>query len=96
LQTWAVNFNPNELKLPSLSDETLRAAMGGAVAFISPEADIVEAVRQARFGSELWPYFLAAAIIAMLVEMWLSRSGRAPAKNAGVAAAHEHAAVATE
>jgi hypothetical protein len=69
--------------------------MGGAVAFISPEADIVEAVRQARFGSELWPYFLAAAIIVMLVEMWLSRSGRAAAKNAGVAAAHEHATVAT-
>jgi hypothetical protein len=96
LQTWAVNFNPNELKQPPLADETLRAAMGGAVAFISPEADIVEAVRQARFGSELWPYFLAAAIIAMLVEMWLSRSGQASAKNVGVAAAHDHAAVATE
>jgi hypothetical protein len=93
LQTWAVNFNPNELKLPPLPDETLRAAMGGAVAFISPEADIVEAVRQARFGSELWPYFLAAAIIAMLVEMWLSRSGRSSAKDADVASSHDHATV---
>jgi hypothetical protein len=76
LQSWAVNFNPTELKLPPLSEPSLQAALGGAVVFFSPEIDIVDAVRQARFGSELWPYFLIAAIIAMLVEMWLSRSSQ--------------------
>ncbi|MDZ7290397.1 MAG: BatA and WFA domain-containing protein [candidate division KSB1 bacterium] len=77
---WAVNFNPVELKLPVLSDQAFKTAMGtDAVVLISPEADLVTAVRQARYGSELWRYFLVAAIIAMLTEMWLSRSTQ-PAK----------------
>ena len=89
LQTWAVNFNPAELKLPPLADEALQTAIGGAVAFISPEVDIVEAVRQARYGSELWQYFLVAAIIAMLVEMWLSRSSSAANMPAGTSSVQE-------
>jgi len=93
LQTWAVNFNPVELKLPPLSDEALQAAIGGAVAFISPEVDIVEAVRRARYGSELWQYFLIAAIIAMLVEMWLSRSTSTAKMSAGASSAHETVSV---
>lgn len=95
LQTWAVNFNPTEMKLPPLSETALQAALGGAVAFISPEVDIVDAVRQARYGSELWQYFLAAAIIAMLVEMWLSRSGQVSTKRVGVASSHDTTSILT-
>jgi len=95
LQTWAVNFNPHELKLPPLSESALQAAMGGAVAFISPEVDIVEAVRQARFGSELWQYFLIAAIIAMLVEMWLSRSTEQASANGDAAKSQQAASMST-
>jgi hypothetical protein len=89
LQAWAVNFNPMELKLPPLSEAALQAAIGGTVAFISPSVDIVEAVRQARYGSELWQYFLVAAIIAMLVEMWLSRSASSAKTSVGTLSAHE-------
>jgi hypothetical protein len=89
LQTWAVNFNPHELKLPPLPDQALQSAVGGAVAFISPEVDIIEAVRQARYGSELWQYFLVAAIIAMLVEMWLSRSTSSTKLPVGASSSHE-------
>jgi len=95
LQTWAVNFNPAELKLPPLPDQALQAAIGGAVAFISPEVDIVEAVRQARYGSELWQYFLVAAIIAMLVEMWLSRSSGSAGANVDAAKSQKAASMST-
>jgi hypothetical protein len=95
LQAWAVNFNPVELKLPPFSESALQSALGGAVAFISPEVDIVEAVRQARYGSELWQYFLVAAIIAMLVEMWLSRSASST-KTVGAASSHATASVVTQ
>ncbi len=95
LQTWAVNFNPAELKLPPLSDAALQTAIGGAVAFISPEVDIVEAVRRARYGSELWQYFLVAAIIAMLVEMWLSRSSGAVSGNVDAAKSQQAASTST-
>jgi len=95
LQTWAVNFNPTELKLPPLPDQALQAAIGGAVAFISPEVDIVEAVRQARYGSELWQYFLVAAIIALLVEMWLSRSSGPANGDVGMAKSQQTASMST-
>lgn len=94
LQAWAVNFNPVELKLPPLGDQDWKSAIGGAsVAFISPEVDVLAAVRQARFGSELWPYFLIAAIIAMIVEMWLSRSTSAAKKPVSASSSHETASV---
>ncbi len=94
LQAWAVNFNPVELKLPPLADQDWKSAIGGnSVAFISPEVDVLAAVRQARFGSELWPYFLVAAIIAMIVEMWLSRSTSAAKMPVSASSSHETASV---
>jgi hypothetical protein len=70
--------------------------MGGApVTFISPEADMMQAVRQTRYGSELWQYFLAAAIIAMLVEMWLGRSGGQTTTSVGKPSPHETTSIAT-
>jgi hypothetical protein len=96
LQAWAVNFNPVELKLPPLGEQDWKSALGGnSVTFISPEVDVVAAIRQARFGSELWPYFLVAAIIAMFVEMWLARSTRQAQMGAGKSTSHEPASIAT-
>jgi hypothetical protein len=94
LQAWAVNFNPVELKLPPLGDQDWKLALGGnSVAFISPEVDVLAAVRQARFGSELWPYFLVAAIIAMIVEMWLARSTSSTKMPVSASSSHETASV---
>jgi hypothetical protein len=96
LQAWAVNFNPVELKLPPLGEQDWKSAIGGnSVAFISPDVDILAAVRQARFGSELWPYFLAAAIIAMIVEMWLAQSTGQSKSGVGKSASHESASIST-
>lgn len=94
LQAWAINFNPVELKLPPLGEPDWKSAIGGnSVAFISPEVDILAAVRQARFGSELWPYFLLAAIIAMIVEMWLARSTASAKMPVSASPSHETASV---
>jgi Mg-chelatase subunit ChlD len=96
LQAWAVNFNPVELKLPPLADQDWKSALGGnSVAFISPDVDILAAVRQARFGSELWLYFVVAAIIAMIVEMWLSRSAGQSQMGVGKSASRESTSIAT-
>jgi hypothetical protein len=93
---WPVNFNPIELRLAPLEDRLLEAASGAAsLTFVSPEVDVLAAVRQTRYGSELWKYFLAAAIMAMLVEMWLSRSARQPKMSKGKTSSHEAASLTT-
>jgi hypothetical protein len=96
LSVWAVNFNPQELKQPLLADRILETASGAAsFTFLSSDVDILAAVRQARYGSELWPYFLIAAIIAMIVEMWLSRSTPQPEMSIGRPPSQEAASVKT-
>jgi hypothetical protein len=93
---WSVNFNPAELKQPRLETQALQTASGAAsLTSISPGADVLAAVRQTRFGSELWKYFLAAAIIAMIVEMWLSRSTRQAKTGRGRQSSQEATSVST-
>ena len=38
--------------------------------------DISQIILQARFGSELWRYFLLAALILALIEMTIARSAK--------------------
>jgi hypothetical protein len=37
---------------------------------------ISEAVKQSRFGIELWRHFLIAALLVALIEMFVARSGK--------------------
>jgi hypothetical protein len=92
LQAWAVNFNPQEMQQPPFASQTLEAASGaGSLILLSSDADLLTTVRKARHGSELWPYFLVAAISAMLIEMWLSRSARQPKVSVGKSMSQETA-----
>ncbi len=43
---------------------------------IDKESNITEKILQARFGSELWRYFLLVAIILALVEMTIARNAK--------------------
>jgi hypothetical protein len=43
---------------------------------IEKDEDPLQLILQARFGSELWRYFLLAAILVALVEMTIARSAK--------------------
>jgi hypothetical protein len=44
--------------------------------WIDPESDFKSVIYQSRFGSELWKYFLIAALILALIEMFIARSAK--------------------
>ncbi len=77
LHKWAVNFSAEEMSAPALTQEQLAAALGVKEFIELPkDGDLRASIENARYGSELWRWFLLAAIIAMIVEMLLYR-GRA-------------------
>jgi hypothetical protein len=48
----------------------------GSYVRISKDENPVKKILQARFGSELWRYFLLAAILFALLEMTIARSAK--------------------
>ncbi len=85
LQVWPVNFNAAELSTSPLSVEKLAAASGAmSLVELPAQQDLRASIQQARYGSELWPLFLLAAIIAMIIEMILYR-GAATSSNGALA-----------
>ncbi len=75
LQKWAVNFSAEEMSAPVLTPEQLSSALGvKEMVELAKDADLRASIANARYGSELWRWFLLAAIIAMIVEMLLARS----------------------
>lgn len=83
LQVWPVNFNVAELNAAPLSGEQLASASGtAALEELSATEDLRAGIQQARYGSELWQLFLIAAIIAMVIEMLLSRGSAASSNGA--------------
>ncbi len=74
LRKWAVNFSAEEMSASVLAQEKLAAALGvKEVVELSKDGDLRASIESARYGSELWRWFLLAAIIAMIVEMLLYR-----------------------
>lgn len=62
----------------ALTQEQLRAALGvKEIVVLSKDDDVRASIESARYGSELWRWFLLAAIIALVVEMLLYRGGAA-------------------
>jgi len=43
---------------------------------MSSDDNIINTVLQARYGSELWKYFLIAALLLAIVEMTIARNTR--------------------
>ena len=82
LQDYAsVNFNAAGSELNYLSNNEFEEYLKeinftGVHLNISPEENFSAAIYQSRFGSELWRYFVLAAMLVALIEMFISRSAK--------------------
>jgi len=59
---------------------TLLYSMGiaeGSITYVNPDSEISGTVLQSRFGIELWRYFLIAALLVALIEMFVARESKA-------------------
>lgn len=78
LHKWAVNFSAEEMSADALAQEKLAAALGvKEIVELPQDGDVRASIESARYGSELWRWFLLTAIIAMIIEMLLARSSAA-------------------
>jgi hypothetical protein len=48
-----------------------------SITYLQPDTEIMETVLQSRFGIELWRYFLLAALLVALIEMFVAREAKA-------------------
>ncbi len=77
----SINTDPAESKT-EYSDESEfenyldQIKFAGKYVSIDKESNITEKIMQARFGSELWRYFLLIAIILALIEMTIARNAK--------------------
>lgn len=76
-----VNYNPMESELLFLENEKIDIFLDninfkGNHINLEPEEDLNKTIYQARFGTELWKYFLMIALLLALIEMWISRSSK--------------------
>ncbi len=80
--TFAVNPARLESDLTPLPEATLvRAFPPGRAQVLRPGADLARRVREARYGRELWGWFVIAALVLLIIEMVVARWGmesRAP------------------
>jgi len=81
LEIISVNTDPLESNVKYISDSEFddylsRISFKGDHVRIKKGEDPANVILQARFGSELWRYFLIAALILALVEMAIARSAK--------------------
>jgi len=70
-----VNCDPRESELEQASLKDVKEVVGGAVYVAQEGKNLQQLVSQLRFGRELTPYFLYAALLFLIGEMLLSRVG---------------------
>lgn len=74
--TFAVNPDPAESDLTTLDDAALvNAFPAGRARIMRPGADLAQRVREARFGRELWTWFVVLALLLLVAESIIARSG---------------------
>ncbi len=74
----AVNPDPREGDLAPLSEASVIAAFPkGRVRLVRMGDDLAARIRQARFGRELWPEFVIAALLLLVAESVIARWGMA-------------------
>lgn len=81
IETASVNVDPLESNVNYISDDEFDEYLEtinfkGKHISISEKEDPVKLILQARFGSELWRYFLIAAFLLALIEMTIARSAK--------------------
>ena len=77
----SINPDPTESKTEYASESEFEDYLNnikfnGQYVAIDKESNITEKILQARFGSELWRYFLLIAIILALIEMTIARNAK--------------------
>lgn len=77
----SINTDPTESKTEYANESDFdnyldQMKFAGNYAPIAKESNITEKILQARFGSELWRYFLLVAIILALIEMTIARNAK--------------------
>jgi len=74
--TFAVNPSIRESDLTSVPEPALvRAFPPGRAQVLRPGADLARRVREARYGRELWGWFVLAALVLLVTEMIVARWG---------------------
>jgi hypothetical protein len=74
--TFAVNPSPLEFDLGALDEQALvRAFPPGRARIMRPGGDLATRVREARFGRELWSWFVVLALLLLTVETVIARWG---------------------
>lgn len=81
IENISVNTDPTESKIDYADESEFenyleQIKFAGRYVSIDKESNVVEKIMQARFGSELWRYFLLVAIILALVEMTIARNAK--------------------
>jgi uncharacterized membrane protein len=81
LETISVNTDPIESNINYISDDEFEDYLKeinykGSHIKIPKGEDPVKLILQARFGSELWQYFLMAAFLLAIIEMTIARSAK--------------------
>ncbi len=81
LEEIAINTDPTESKIEYVSetdfdDYLKQLKFPGKFIPVDKNSNIAEKIMQARFGSELWRYFLLVAIILALIEMTIARNAK--------------------
>lgn len=77
----AVNFNPEESDINYVSqkefeDELKDFNFAGTYVHLDAGGNFSESIHQARFGTELWRYFLILALLVAIIEMTIAKSAK--------------------
>ncbi|HET7226059.1 MAG TPA: hypothetical protein VFK69_10145, partial [Candidatus Eisenbacteria bacterium] len=74
--TFAVNPDPRESDLTPANETALLSAFpAGRARIVRPGADLARRVREARYGRELWTWFVILALLLLAAESLLGRPG---------------------
>ncbi|MBK7230098.1 MAG: BatA and WFA domain-containing protein [Ignavibacteriales bacterium] len=81
IENISINTDPTESKTEYVNESEFedyleQIKFAGKYVSIDKESNITEKIMQARFGSELWRYFLLVAIILALIEMTIARNAK--------------------
>jgi hypothetical protein len=81
IESISINADPTESKTEYANGSEFenyleQIKFAGKYVSIDKESSITEKIMQARFGSELWRYFLLIAIILALTEMTIARNAK--------------------
>ena len=77
----SVNFDPDETNTAYSNEDEIeeyisKLAVKDNYTFIDPAENYKQSIKQARFGTELWKYFLIAALFVALLEMFVSKNAK--------------------